>query len=116
MLHFLADEDFDGRLLSGILRRLPGLDIVRVQDVGLRTREDAVLLAWAAKDSRLMLTHDSSTMPDEAYRRVESGLAMPGVVVINKNLPLGQNIDDIVLLASASAEGEWENRAIHLPL
>jgi len=36
MISFLADEDFDGRIVRGIERRLPNLDIVRVQDVGLR--------------------------------------------------------------------------------
>ncbi len=116
MLRFVTDEDFDGRLLAGVQRRLASLDIVRVQDIGLRTRDDAVLLEWAATAGRLMLTHDNATMPSEAYRRVAAGLVMPGVVVVNKNLPRGQNIDDIVLFALASYEGEWESRAIHLPL
>ncbi len=106
MLRFVTDEDFDRRLLAGVLRRLADLDIVRVQDVGLRTHEDIVLLEWAAEEGRLMLTHDNATMPDEAYRRVVAGLAMPGVVVVNKNLPRGQNIDDIVILATASFDGE----------
>ncbi len=35
MRRFLTDEDFDGRLTSALLARLPGLDLVRVQDVGL---------------------------------------------------------------------------------
>jgi hypothetical protein len=34
-LRFLADEDFDNDILRGMLRRLPNLDIVRAQDVGL---------------------------------------------------------------------------------
>ena len=32
---FLTDEDFDNRILRGLIRRLPELDVVRVQDVGL---------------------------------------------------------------------------------
>ncbi len=116
MLRFITDEDFDRRLLVGAKRRLPSLDIVRVQDVGLSGRLDDVLLEWAASEGRLMLTHDAATMPDEAYRRVEAGLPMPGVVIVNKNLQLGLNIDDIIILATASFNGEWENRAIRLPL
>ncbi len=35
---FLTDEDFDNVILRGLLRRMPGLDAVRVQDVGLAER------------------------------------------------------------------------------
>ncbi len=40
MLRFLTDEDFDGRLTSALLARVPGLDLVRVQDVGLMHTPD----------------------------------------------------------------------------
>ena len=37
-LRFLMDEDFDNDIVRGLLRRLPTLDIVRVQDIdGLLT-------------------------------------------------------------------------------
>lgn len=106
MLCFVTDEDFNARLLSGVQRRLTDLNIVRVQDVGYRTAGDSVILIWAAREGRLMLTHDASTMPDAAYQRVAEGLPMPGVVVVNKNLPLGLNISEIALLASASLDNE----------
>lgn len=35
MLRFLADENLHGAIVSGLLSRRPGLDIVRAQDVGL---------------------------------------------------------------------------------
>lgn len=35
MLRLATDEDFNNRILRGLLRRRPGLDIVRVQDAGL---------------------------------------------------------------------------------
>jgi hypothetical protein len=31
----LLDEDFDNDILRGVLRKRPGVDVVRVQDVGL---------------------------------------------------------------------------------
>ena len=34
-LRFLVDEDFDNDIVRGLLRRLPILDVVRAQDVGL---------------------------------------------------------------------------------
>jgi hypothetical protein len=48
MILFLSDEDFNRCIVRGLRRRLPRLDIVRVQDVGLITRPDTEVLDWAA--------------------------------------------------------------------
>ena len=71
-LRFLADEDFVNDIIRGMLRRLPGLDIVRAQDVGLSGALDPVVLEWAAQEGRVLLTRDVSTMTAHAYSRVSS--------------------------------------------
>ena len=116
MLLFIADEDFNNDIVRGLLRRNPNLDIVRVQDVGLRGEEDLVILEWAANEGRVVLTHDAATMAYFAYERVKAGLSMPGVIEVADDLPLAQVIDDILLIAETSERNEWEGRAIYLPL
>jgi Domain of unknown function (DUF5615) len=49
-VRLLADENFDNRILARLRRRLPALDILRVQDVGLVGAEDPEILAWAAEE------------------------------------------------------------------
>ena len=39
-MKFAVDEDFNNRILRGVLRRQPRLDIVRVQDVLSREERD----------------------------------------------------------------------------
>lgn len=46
MLSFVADEDFTRAIVRGVLRARPDIDLVRVQDVGLRTQEDTVSFYW----------------------------------------------------------------------
>lgn len=41
---------------------------------------------------------------------------MPGVVEVSQQLAIGLVLDDIVLLAECSADGEYEGRIIYLPL
>ena len=53
MLRFLADEDLTRAIVRGVLRTRPDIDIVRVQDVGLRTEKDPVVLDWAAGEERV---------------------------------------------------------------
>lgn len=44
MLKLAADENFDGRILRGLLRALPDLDVVRVQDTELASAPDPEVL------------------------------------------------------------------------
>ena len=62
MLLFVADENFNNDILRGVWRRNPGVDIVRVQDIGLTGADDATVLEWAAQQNRIVLTHDVTTL------------------------------------------------------
>ena len=62
MLRLAADENFNADILRGLLRRVPDLDIVRIQDAGLSGADDAAVLEWAADDGRIVLTHDVTTL------------------------------------------------------
>src|SRR5438552_4129117 len=113
MLRLVSDENIDGKIVRGLLHRQPNLDLVRVQDVGLSTAKDPAILAWAAQEQRIVLTHDLKTMPVLAGERVRLGQAMPGVFYVPNWLPTGQAIDAILLLALASFDGEWEGQVLY---
>jgi predicted nuclease of predicted toxin-antitoxin system len=115
MVRFLADENFDGRVVRGLLRRRPGLDLVRVQDVGLSGADDPTLLAFAATEDRLVLTHDVQTLAGFAHARTAAGEPMPGVVEVPDYVPTRQAIDDLELLAVASRPGEWAGQVLFVP-
>jgi len=116
MIRLAADEDFNGDIVRGLLRRNPEIDIVRVQDVGLSGADDATVLAWAADAGRVLLTHDVATMTGKAYARVEAGLPMPGVFEISQKVSIGAAIEDVLILAECSLDGEWEGQVRYLPL
>ena len=116
MAKFLADEDFNNRIVRGLYRRLPSLDLVRAQNAGLMEHHDTEVLAWAAQEGRILLTHDFATMLDFAYSRVEQGLPLPGVVAISQSLPIGEAIEELAAFIECSLEGEWEGQVVHLPL
>ena len=116
MLLLAADENFNGNIVRGLFRRQPTLDLVRLQDVGLSGVEDPEVLAWAAREGRVLLTHDVSTMTRYAYERVQAGQPMPGIFEISRALPIGRAIEDILLLVQCSLAGEWEGQIQYLPL
>lgn len=112
----LADENFNHDILRGVRRRSPDADIVRVQDVGLSGADDPTVLEWAARNQRVLLTHDVSTVTRYAYDRVREARPMPGVFEVTRRVPLSVAIEEIVLLAECSTEGEWEGQIRYLPL
>jgi len=116
MLRLAADENFDGTIIRGLLRRRPDLDIIRVQDIDLSGADDPTVLEWAAQEGRILLTHDVTTMTHYAYQRVRAGQSMPGVFEVNLSNPISQIIEDLLLLAECSLEGEYEGRVVYLPL
>lgn len=116
MLSFLADENFNNDIIRGVRRRDQGIVIVRVQDVGLSGKSDPEVLQWAAENSVVVLTHDVSTMAKYALDRIRRGDCMPGLIEAGRRVPVASVIDDIVLLATYSLDGEWDGRVTYLPL
>ncbi|MBI5669497.1 MAG: DUF5615 family PIN-like protein [Chloroflexi bacterium] len=116
MMRFLADENFDNRILRGLLRVKPDLDVVRAQDTEISGAEDPILLEWAAKEERILLTHDVETRVGFAYERVKAGLPVPGVFEIRDTVPIGVAIDELILIIEASNPAEWKDKVSYIPL
>jgi hypothetical protein len=115
-VRWLADENFNSDIVRALLRRRPELDLVRAQDVGLGGMDDPQILAWAASEERIILTHDVSTMTAYAYARVVAGERMPGVFEVNRDIHIAIVIDEIILLSECSLDSEWEGQVRYLPL
>jgi predicted nuclease of predicted toxin-antitoxin system len=115
VIRLLTDENFDGDILRGLVRRMPSLDVVRVQDVGLTETPDPTILAWAAAEERVLLTHDFDTVPGFAYDRVRSGQSMPGVFLVCDQMPKGQAIDELLLAIGCYVADDCKDM-VYLPL
>ncbi len=116
MLSLLSDENFNGDIVRGLFFRQPNLDLVRVQDVGLQEVDDPSILAWAADNDRIILTHDRATMPEFAYERLVKEEPMIGLFVINDRMPIRQAIDELSLLIDCTEQAEWKGIVLYLPL
>lgn len=116
MLWLLIDQDFDQDILRGLLRRVPDLDAVTAYEAGLSEAPDPELLAWAAEQGRIVVTHDRQTMPSHVAAHIAAGEKIAGVVIVSRRLPISRVIADLEIIVSCSREEEWENVIRHLPL
>jgi hypothetical protein len=116
MLRLAADEDFNNDIVRGLRRRMPSIELVRVQDAGHRGSDDATVLLWCAQTGRVLFTHDVTTMTKHAYDRIRASLLMPGVFEVSRKMSVGAAIEEILLIAECSLDGEWEGQVRYLPL
>ena len=116
MLKLAVDENFNGKIVRGLLRRLPAIDIVRVQDTAIYQADDPTVLEWAANENRILFTHDIRTMAVFASQRIEQELPMPGLFQAAQTAAINRIIEDMILLATISDDGEWEGQIRYLPL
>lgn len=116
MLRVASDENIWGGFVRGLLGRNPAIDLVRVQDVGLRSEPDESILEWCAQENRVLISHDRNTMVAAAYARVRQGQPMPGVFLVDHLAPTSAIIDSLLLLIEDSADGEWKYNVVYVPI
>jgi hypothetical protein len=116
MLRIVVDENLDQRILRGLRRRLPALDYVVTQEEGMKGATDPLVLAWAADQHRVLVTHDVNTIPTHAYERVDANLTMPGVVIVPEDQGIGVAIEELAVVIECADPSDIDNQVIYLPL
>ena len=112
---FLADENFNAAIVSGLRHRLPEFDVTTVQSEGLTGAADLEVLAWAAEHNRILLTHDKKTMPAFVYQRLAQGEPVAGVVEVDNKASIKRVIEDILIIAQCSLPGEHRSMIVRVP-
>jgi uncharacterized protein with PIN domain len=116
MLRLLIDQDLDHVILRALLLRVQNLDVITAHQAGLSNASDPELLAWAAEQERVVITHDRRTMPYHATSRIARAEKIAGIIIVSRQLPVSRVIDDLEIIVSCSDMVEWENIVKHLPL
>jgi hypothetical protein len=112
MLPLLSDEDLQGAIVAGLLLHFPGIDLVRVQDVGLMQTPDPLILDYAARQNRVIVTHDRTTMTAHAQDRMDQGLCMAGLIVLAQFINVGKAIQEVATLAQAGHPGDLDGKIL----
>ena len=77
---------------------------------------DDAVLAYAAAERWIVLSHDVNTMSSAAYARIASGQPMAGLVLVHQQGRLVPTLADLHMIWSASEAEEWADRVEFLPL
>ena len=114
-IRFQADADLNQIIVSAVVRRVPAIDFRTATSAGLAGLKDQDVLAVAARDGRVLVTHDQATMPRH-FREFLRSQGSSGVIVVPQDLPLRDAADDLILIWTATNPGEWTDRIAFLPI
>jgi hypothetical protein len=113
---FMADHDLNEHIVDGVLRREPTIEFVRARDVAMDGKPDEEVLAFAAANGYIVISHDVNTMPNAAQAILDVGGKMNGLLMVKQTRPIGVVIDSVVLIWSASEAEEWNGQIRFLPI
>lgn len=113
-IQFQSDADFNEDIVTGVLRREPGIDFQTAGAAGLRGLDDRSVLTFAAREGRILVTHDRRTMP-RYFAEFISIMTSPGLLIVSQKLDVRSAIEELILIWTASEAEEWINAVCAIP-
>jgi hypothetical protein len=73
------------------------------------------VLAIAAQQRRVLVSHDRKTMPSE-FAEFMTANQSAGVIIVSRKIPIEVVIEELLVIWAASSAEEWVDRIAKLPL
>jgi len=113
-VRFQADADLNQKIVSATVRLEPAIDFRSAVDAALPGLDDAAVLASAAVDGRVLVTHDMKTMPRHFGEFIQEA-SSPGVIVLSQRMPISEATASLIVIWSTTRAEEWVDRIYVVP-
>jgi hypothetical protein len=113
-LRFQADNDLDQRIVTAVKRLEPAIDFQTAPALGLHRVPDPDVLALAAQEGRVLVSHDRRTLPDH-FRDFIASQTSPGVIIVSQKLAIVRAAELLHILWAATEAEEYVNIIYDLP-
>ena len=74
------------------------------------------ILVWCEEHDFMLVTNNRRSMPRHLSDHLAAGRHIPGILVINVSMSMGDTIDELILIARASADEEYQDLIVYLPI
>jgi predicted nuclease of predicted toxin-antitoxin system len=108
-IRFQADADLDPDIGRGLLRQGPTIDWLPAQGFIADATPDPAVLEFAAKEGRVLVSGDVTTMPLHFATFVATRTS-PGVILIPPRVTVGQVIERLLVTWLSWAAEDVENQ------
>ncbi len=114
MLPLLSDEDVPGAIVDGLRRSVPGIDLLRTQEVGLMHTPDPDILDRASRQRRAIISRDRNTLPWYVEERMRRGEHMAGLFLLEEFISIGKAVAELAAYAEAADPDDLDGQILFL--
>ncbi|RCJ41459.1 hypothetical protein A6769_00655 [Nostoc punctiforme NIES-2108] len=117
-IRYLLDEHLSPIYRSQLVRRNPEV-VVRIigdLDVLPKGTPDPEILIWCKTNGFILVTNNRKSMLGHFADHLALGRHIPGIFTIDANQSIGKTVEELIIIAEASFEDEYQDRIEYLPL
>lgn len=118
MLQYLTDENVTLAYARQIRRLEPEIDIRAVGELGVPPKGtlDPEILDWCELNRFVLITNNRKSMPPHLTEHLIKGQHIPGILILSASMSFGAIIDELIFLAKAAADDEFQDQIRHMPI
>lgn len=101
------------------MRRLnPNLFVIAVGDISAPPKGtlDPDILLWCEERDYILVTNNRKSMPVHLAEHLALEHHVPGIFILNPKLSIGENLEQLLLMAEGSFDEEYKDRIEFIPL
>ncbi|MEQ8956957.1 MAG: DUF5615 family PIN-like protein [Coleofasciculus sp. C2-GNP5-27] len=117
-IKYLLDEHIPLVLRTQMLQRYPQLQVWVIGDPNAPPKgtRDADILAWCEDNRFILVTNNRKTMPIHLAEHLTENHHVPGIFIVNDDMTMGQIMEELMIVAEAAWEDEYQDRISFMPL
>jgi hypothetical protein len=77
---------------------------------------DPEILDWCEIQGFVLVTNNRRSMPIHLSDHLARERHVPGIFILNPSLSIGKTLEDLIMVAEASFEDEYQDRIEYLPI
>ena len=116
-IRYLLDEHIAAVFREQLIHRKPDLTVWMIGDPGAPAKgaSDPEILCWCEEQGFLLVTNNRKSMPRHLRDHLAAGRHVPGILTLNPDIARHDTIDELILIAEASFEAEFQDLILYLP-
>lgn len=117
-MRYLLDENVDPMIRRELQSREATMVVWRVGDLTAPPYGmlDPDILVWCQQNSFVLVTNNRKSMPRHLRDHIAQGRHVPGIIIINDDMSVGDTIEQLILIWGAAKENEYRDIMLYLPL
>ncbi|NJK67513.1 MAG: DUF5615 family PIN-like protein [Microcoleus sp. SU_5_3] len=116
-LKYLLDENLDPIYKRQLIENNPNLVVWKIGEpnVPALSTLDPEILCWCEEHNFVLVTNNRKSMPVHLTEHIERGGHVPGIFILAPKLSIGENINQLIFIAEASFDNEYQDQIVYLP-